>query len=77
MDIDSLIVYIKADDIYNDVAEDVQTRFETSNYELACNSIECWLPKGKNNWITESRIGRKNQHKICWFERKNLYLLNG
>ena len=28
------IVYIKADDIYKDIAEDVETRFDTSNYEL-------------------------------------------
>ena len=28
------IVYIKADDIYKDIVEDVETRFATSNYEL-------------------------------------------
>ena len=28
MDTDSFIVYIKADDIYKDFAEDVETRFE-------------------------------------------------
>ena len=76
MDTDSLIVYVKADDTYKDFTEDVQARFETSSYEWACNSIECPLPKGKNNWINERWIGRKNQHKIFWFERKNLYLLN-
>ena len=31
---DSFIVYIKTDDIYKDIAEDVETRFDTSNYEL-------------------------------------------
>ena len=30
----SFIVYIKIDDIYKDIAEDVETRFDTSNYEL-------------------------------------------
>ena len=34
MDTGSFIVYIKADDIYEDIAEDVETRFDTSNYEL-------------------------------------------
>ena len=34
MDTDSLYVYIKADDIFKDIAEDVETRFNTSNYEL-------------------------------------------
>ena len=30
----SFIVYIKTDDIYKDIAEDVETRFDTSNYEF-------------------------------------------
>ena len=34
MDTDSFIVYIKTDDIHKDSAEDVETRFDTSNYEL-------------------------------------------
>ena len=32
MDTDSFIAYIKIDDIYKDVAEDNETRFDTSNY---------------------------------------------
>ena len=39
----SFIVYIKTDDIYKDIAEDFETRFDTSNYEL-----DRALPKGKN-----------------------------
>ena len=27
-------IHIKADDIYKDIAEDVETSFDTSNYEL-------------------------------------------
>ena len=46
MDTDSLIVYIKTDDIYKDIAEDVETRFDTSNYEL-----DRPLPKGKNKKV--------------------------
>ena len=34
MDTDSFIRYINTDDIYKDIAEDVETRFDTSNYEL-------------------------------------------
>ena len=30
----SFIVYIKANQIYKDIAEAVETRFDTSNYEL-------------------------------------------
>ena len=29
MDKDSFIVYIKTDDIYKDIAEDIETRFDT------------------------------------------------
>ena len=43
MDTDSFRVCIKTDDIYKDIAEDVETRFDTSNYELDDRS----LPKGK------------------------------
>ena len=41
MDADSFIVYIKTDFIYKDIAEDdVETRFDTSNYELDCYQKE-------------------------------------
>ena len=47
MDADSFIVYIKTEDIYKDIAEDVETRFDISNYELECNSIDRPLRKKK------------------------------
>ena len=34
MDTDSFIVYIKTEDIYTDIAKDVEARFGTSNYEF-------------------------------------------
>ena len=34
MDTESFIVYIKTDDIYKDIGEDVETRFDISTYEL-------------------------------------------
>ena len=34
METDSFLVYIKTDDVYKDIAKDVETRFDTSNYEL-------------------------------------------
>ena len=34
MDTDSFIVHVKTDDIYRDIAEDIETRFDTSNYEI-------------------------------------------
>ena len=35
MDTDSFIVYVKTGDICKGIAEDVETRFDTSNYELS------------------------------------------
>ena len=46
MDTDSFIVYIKTDDIYKNITEDVETRFDTSDYEL-----DRPLPKGKNKKV--------------------------
>ena len=34
MNRDRFIVYIKTDDIYKNIAEYVQTKFDTSNYKL-------------------------------------------
>ena len=31
---ESLVVYIKIDDIYKDIAKDVETKFDTSIYEF-------------------------------------------
>ena len=39
---DSFIVYIKTDDIYKYIADNVETRSDTSNYELDGS-----LPEGK------------------------------
>ena len=43
MDIGSFIVYLKTANIYKDIAEELETRFDTSNFE-----IDRPLPKGKN-----------------------------
>ena len=33
MDTDSFIVHVKTEDIYKDLAEDVEAKFDTSNFE--------------------------------------------
>ena len=45
-DTDSLVMTIKAKGVYKDIAQDVQERFDTSNY-----SVDRPLPKGKNKRI--------------------------
>ena len=46
MDTNSFIVDIKADDIYKDIEEHVQTRFDTSNYELKRELLKKKIKKG-------------------------------
>ena len=50
METDSFIVYIKTEDIYADIVKDVETRFDTSNYEL-----DGPLPEGKNSYHINER----------------------
>ena len=44
--IQTVSFYTQKRDIYKDIAEDVETRFDTSNYEL-----DRPLPKGKNKKV--------------------------
>ena len=48
MDTYSFVLYIKTDHIYKDIAEDVETRFYNSSYEL-----DRALSKGKNKKVIE------------------------
>ena len=75
MDTDSFIAYIKADDIYKDIAEDVETRFDTSNYEL-----DRPLPKGKNRKVIglmKDELVRKIMTKFAGLRAKTYsYLID-
>ena len=46
MDTDSFVMNIKTEDFYKDIANDVEKRFDTSNYE-----VDRPLPTGKNNKV--------------------------
>ena len=46
IDTDSFIVHVKTHDIYKDIARDVETRFDTSNYK-----IDRLLHFGKNKKV--------------------------
>ena len=79
MDTDSFIVYIKADDIYKDTEEDVKSRFETSYYELECNSIDRHLPKGKNKEVIglmKDELDEKIMTNLVGLRAKT-YLIDG
>ena len=46
MDTDSFIMHIKTEDFYKDIADNVEKRFDTSNYEVSRP-----LPTGKNKKV--------------------------
>ena len=56
MDTDSFIMNIKTNDFYEDIASDVENRFDTSNYE-----VKRPLPTGKNKIISlmKDELGAK------------------
>ena len=68
MDTDSFIVRVKTDDIYKDIAEDVETRFETSNFE-----VDRPLPKGKIKkviGIMKDKLDRKIMKEFIGLKAK-------
>ena len=75
MDTDSFIVCIKTDDIYKDIAEDDETRFDTSNYES-----DRPLPKRKYKIVTglmKDKLGGQMMIKLVGFRAKNYsYLID-
>ena len=60
MDTDSFIINIKIEDFYEDIANDVERRFDTSNYE-----VNRPLPKGKTKKMIGKKIRRKGYDRIC------------
>ena len=64
-----MIVYIKTDDVYKDMAEDVETRFDTSNYEL-----DRPFPKRKNKigiGLMKDELSGKITRKLVELRGKN------
>ena len=68
MDTDNFIVCIKTNDISKDIAVDVETRFDTANYELNRP-----LPKGKNKkliGLMKDELGEKIMTKVIGLRSK-------
>ena len=57
LDTDSLIAYVTTNDVYKCIAENIETRFDNSNFELGRP-----LPQGKNRKViglTKDGLGRR------------------
>ena len=62
-DTDNVIVYIKIDDIYKDIKEDVENRFDTSYYELDRPLSRVKILKVIG--LMKDELGGKIMTKIC------------
>ena len=57
MNTDSFVVHVETDDIYKDISEVIERRFDTSN-----NELEKVLPKEKSNkviFVMNDELSRK------------------
>ena len=74
MDTDSFIMNIKTNDFYEDIANDVENRFNTSNYE-----VNRPLPIGKNKKVIglmKDGLGGKKNHGICYFKTEDFFIFD-
>ena len=72
MDTDSFIIYIKTEDFYKDIADDVECKFDTSNYE-----VDRPLPTGKNNEVVlKSQQRFKSERHDVYTENVNRIALS-
>ena len=74
MDTDSFIMNIKTEDFYKDIANDVEKRFDTSNYE-----VDRPLPTGKNKKVIglmKDELGERIIKEFIALRQKNLFILN-
>ena len=73
MDTDSFIIYIKTKDVYEDIADDVEKQFDTSNYEANRP-----LPTGKNKKVIgliKDILGEKIMTKFVVLRPKTYFYL--
>ena len=70
MDTDSFVIYIETEDFYNDIANDVERLFDTSNYDKKDNRP---LPIGKNKKLIglfKDELGGKAMTEFCALRAK-------
>ena len=75
MDTDSFIINIKTQDFYKDIVDDVEKRFDTSNYR-----VNKPLPTGKNKKVIgliKDKLGGKIMTEFVALRRKSYsYLMD-
>ena len=74
MDTDSFVIHIKTEDFYEDIANDVEKWFDTSNYD---EDDKRTLPIGKNKKVIglfKDELGGKIIKTLLGLEQKHTYL---
>ena len=74
MDPDSFVIHIKTEDFYEDIANDVEKWFDTSNYD---EDDKRTLPIGKNKKVIglfKDELGGKIIKNLLGLEQKHTYL---
>ena len=75
MDTDSLVYDIKTEDFYEDIANDVEARFDTSGYSKTdFRPLATHRLKQKGYRTHERRIRRQDNDRIRGIETKTLFL---
>ena len=74
MDTDSLVYDIKTGDFYEDIANDVEARFDTSGYSKTNFRLLPISLSKKGYWTHERRIRRQDNDRIHGIETKALFL---
>ena len=77
-DTDSFVIYIKTEDFYKDIANDVERWLDTSDYD---ENDKRPLPIGMSKKVIalfKDELGRKIMEGFCAFRAKTYaYLING
>ena len=77
-DTDSFVIYIKTEDFYKDIANDVERWLDTSDYD---ENDKRTLPVGMNKKVIalfKDELGQKIMEGFCAFRAKAYaYLING
>ena len=77
-DTDSFVIYIKTEDFYKDIANDVERWLDTSDYD---ENDKRTLPVGMNKKVIalfKDELGQKIMEGFCVFRAKAYaYLING
>ena len=78
MDTDSFVIYIKTEDFYEDIANDVERWFDTSNYNEN-KTGKRQLPIGKKKKVIglfKEEVGGKILEEFCALRAKTICILN-